>query len=89
MILQTTFTDGEQVNTDLGKEYSLIEKGICQDKFNEASKTYYGEDHVSFEKDTYAFIVSDSVRKIIPLYKDFHNAIITENGALFSNLTFK
>lgn len=88
MVLRTKFTDGYEVNTDLGPEYHWIDKETCKDKFDETAVLHFGKEDKHFTPDTYGFIVFDKGREVMPLYKEHENLILNDSGGLFRNLCF-
>lgn len=89
MILRTRFTNGEQVNTDLGKEYVLTQKEVSPDQYEAAEKTCFGKSVEEFKGMAHGFITYDNGKEIIPLYKGFDYYVLAESGVLFADLTFK
>ena len=72
---------GVEMNFDLGDTYILITKERSPEDFEQKMK-----DH-PFYGDIYAFISYKD--KVLPLYKNQKNYIVSENGTTYSNLTYK
>lgn len=84
-----------QINISIGDSYSYVNREENYESFCKDFENYFQRNHVAdlFEtsdkdtKNVYAFISFQG--KIMPLYKNDHNYIMTENGKTFSNLTYK
>lgn len=73
--------DGLEMNFNLGDSYTLVTKDRSPKEFEDKMK-----DHPFYDK-AYAFIYWKD--EILPLYKNQHNYIVSENGTTYSNLTYK
>lgn len=80
MILKTTFPDGQVVFEDLSDKFIITSKQRTPAKFDEIAKGYtkgFSQDL----KELYAFVSSLRMeREDIPLFTDFHYAILSERG---------
>lgn len=88
MILQTRFDNGTKGFTSLGDDFSLVEKEVSPDEFNDIAKRQFGEGS-TLNPHCYAFIFRHNGASVWPLYKGFENVLLNESGGLFKNLTFK
>lgn len=79
--LRKILSNGGEINFDLGDYYSLITKERSPEELKIKMK-----DHPNYDE-AYAFIYwKDGV---LPLYRGQQNYIVSENGATYSNLTYK
>lgn len=79
--LRKITNDGLEMNFNLGDSYTLVTKDRSPEEFEDKMK-----DHPNYDE-AYAFIYwKDGV---LPLYRGQQNYIVSENGATYSNLTYK
>lgn len=79
--LRKITNDGLEMNFNLGDSYTLVTKDRSPKEFEDKMK-----DHPNYDE-AYAFIYwKDGV---LPLYRGQQNYIVSENGATYSNLTYK
>lgn len=79
--LRKITNDGLEMNFSLGDSYTLVTKDRSPKEFEDKMK-----DHPNYDE-AYAFIYwKDGV---LPLYRGQQNYIVSENGATYSNLTYK
>jgi len=79
----------EEMNFNLGNNYSLIDKHQSKQRFDITKKMFFeNEPEKSLLEDCYAFVVSEK-GKIEALWGSQKNYIMTENGKTFSNLSIK
>jgi hypothetical protein len=87
MILRTKFTDGYEVNQDLGSEYHLVRKETCPSKFSESAEIVFGKNINDFISGTIAFVVYGDGKHVVPIYGNQDNYILNNDGKLFQALT--
>ncbi len=96
-ILRKVLNDNTQTNIILGDQYRLIERETNYEEFSKAFEVDFGKFHVSdldptsdsFTKNCHAFLITNEGSKLIPLYKDQFNYIMSDSGKTFANLTHK
>lgn len=80
-VLRKITSNGSEMNFNLGNSYTLVTKERSLEEFENKMKDN------PFYSNIYAFIYGKD--EILPLYKDQKNYIVSENGATYSNLTYK
>lgn len=76
---------GIEINFNLGDSYSLITKDFAPEEYMRLMNTM---NDVYDDKPVYGFVTGVDGTPI-PLCKNQKNYIVSENGATYSNLTFK
>lgn len=79
-ILRKITTQGVRMHFSLGKSFTIVTES---DSLEEFKKSLSGND----PKETYAFI-SDENGKVLNLYRNQDNHILTENGSVYDNVSF-
>lgn len=80
MILKTVFDDGYEAYQDIGDDFHILRKGFSPEKFEETAKERLGE---PVDDDTIAFVAYGQDKRVLPIYKDFKNCILSNDGKLF------
>jgi len=88
--------ENTQANYALGIEYTIVERFVEYEKFQEVFEKSFGYKHVAdlddssdnYTKNCYAFVLTQEFEPI-PLYMKQKNYVMTESGKTFSNLTYK
>lgn len=96
MVLKVTFAeDGFKYQsegyTELGTEFSLIEKVNCRpEEWQRAIDKEFGENAFGSSVDAvYAFLFYKNGAYMRPLYKSQYNYLMSDTGFLFKDLTHK
>ena len=90
MVLQVTFPNGTQHTkgySEIGKEFSIVEKECAPDEFEELYKKEMGSLGDKYAEDTYAFIIYPG--NVRPLYKGQFNYLVSNDGQVFKDLTHR
>lgn len=91
-----TVIDNVQFNQEIGSIYSVVDKESNYEEFSRlfemTFKFKHSDDNLekdNFSQNCYAILTAKCGEKLIPLYLNQSNYVMTENGKTFSNLTFK
>jgi len=94
-VLREIWKDGEESNTILGKNYSLVYEDCKStddyDKYNEQVKKVYGcnsLNEMNPKPNIYGFVLGEYGKVTLPLYKPVKNYIVMEIGKTFSNISY-
>lgn len=87
MVLQSTFTNGSKGYTDLGKDFSIVEKEMSKDEFMEVAKKLFGENDTRHLPECYGFVFYRNGAETQPLYEGFDNYLLNDNGGLFKDIS--
>ncbi|MAX51532.1 MAG: hypothetical protein CMH22_06090 [Methylophaga sp.] len=91
--LRKITTDNLESNTSLGNSYNVIHREVSYDEFKLHYEAHFNANHVAdldenatkFTKNCLAFISTEE-GKLIPIYKNQYNYIMTESGKTFDKI---
>lgn len=83
VLTQVSPKKGVQSNTALGNRYSLVRQDADSTEFERIVNECFSGKPKNGE---YAFVVTEGGKKIIPLFEDERNYIMTASGATFEEV---
>ena len=90
MFILRKVQDGHQSNTIVGDSYNFVSKESNHEEFTRAFESWHGAlIPIEENSDTYAFLIYECGQKIMPLFRNDYNYIMTSDGKTFANITFR